>query len=127
METTPSFSAQARVGTYLNLSRPGEPELVAEVVGFVEAPQTFLVDIGVVFSLIEITATELHDLHAPTVDPRPRPAPPAASPQFLPRALGTRWARWLRPADPRGREGSAAHQRHAPASLGHSPPFGRAA
>ena len=66
----------------MSFSHPGEPELVAEVVGFVKASQTFLVGIGVVFSLIEITATELHDLHAPTVDPRPRPAPPASSSQF---------------------------------------------
>ena len=38
-------SAQARVGTYVKLSLPGEPKLVGEVVEFVEASQTFLVDV----------------------------------------------------------------------------------
>jgi len=108
METTPNVSAQARVGTYVNLPRPGEPELVDEVVGFVEASQTFLVDAGVVFSLIAITATELPDLHAPTVDPRPRPAPPAASPQFNP----VPWAPGGRAGyDPPTREAEQAVQR----------------
>ena len=45
VKTTPNVSAQARVGTYVKLSRPGEPKLVGEVVGFVEASQTFLVDV----------------------------------------------------------------------------------
>ena len=45
VKTTPNLSAQARVWTYVKLSCPGEPKLVGEVVGFVEASQTFLVDV----------------------------------------------------------------------------------